>query len=141
VSDPVTDIRSQLLRDEAVRNFPYTDTKGKLTIGVGHNLTDRGLSAGSIDFILSEDIVEVVTELRTRLPWFSALDEARRGVLINMCFNLGFSKLEGFPKFLAAAAQGDWNTAAEEMLSSAWAKEVGERADRLAEQMTTGEWK
>jgi lysozyme len=61
-------------------------------------------------------------------------------VLVNMCFNLGFEGLEKFPKFLMACAQGDWNTAAEEMHNSLWDKQVGARAVRLEEQMRTGEW-
>jgi lysozyme len=135
-----TDIHSQLRRDEGDAEFPYVDTAGKQTIGIGHNLTDKGLSAVIRQMIYQEDFREADDALRTRLPWFAALDDARQGVLLNMCFNLGFEKLEGFPKLLQAAAQGDWETAANEMRDSLWAKEVGERAVRLEQQMRTGAW-
>ena len=49
-----------------------------------------------------------------------------------MCFNLGLGKLKGFKKFLRAMSTQVWNVAAEEMLDSKWANQVGERASRLA---------
>lgn len=134
------DIATQLRRDEGVRQFPYVDTVGKTTIGVGRNLTDVGLSGVEIDFLLQNDIDKVTTQLQSRLPYFDALDPMRQAVLQNMCFNLGFAGLEGFPKMLAAFAQGDWDTAADEMLNSLWATQVGARATRLAQQTRTGQW-
>lgn len=133
-------LAEQLRRDEGVRKFPYTDTVGKLTIGVGRNLTDVGISDAEIDFLLANDIQKVLTQLQTRLPYFAALDPVRQGVLANMAFNLGFAGLEGFSRMLAAFAQGDWEAAANEMLSSKWATQVGARATRLAEQTRTGRW-
>jgi lysozyme len=137
---PVDSISSQLRRDEGVEKFPYLDTVGKTTIGVGRNLTDVGLSDTEIDLLLSNDIQKVLTQLQVRLPYFEALDPARQGVLANMTFNLGFAGLEGFPRMLSAFAQGDWERAASEMLESRWATQVGARAERLAEQTRTGQW-
>jgi lysozyme len=138
--EPITDIYSQLRRDEGVRIHPYDDTNGKLTIGVGRNLNAKGLTGEEIDHLLSNDIREIVIEAQGKLPWFTALDDARQGVILNMAFNMGFAGLETFPKFLQAVAQGDWSTAADEMKNSAWAREVGDRAVRLEEQMRTGVW-
>lgn len=134
------DILTQLRRDEGVRNFPYTDTVGKLTIGVGRNLTDVGLSDEEIDILLRADINKVILQLNTKLPWYQNLDPVRQGVVINMAFNMGFRSLEGFPLFLRAMAQGNWDVASDEMLDSLWAKQVGDRAVRLATQIRTGEW-
>lgn len=134
------DIIEQLRRDEGVRNKPYTDTVGKLTIGVGRNLTDNGLSDTEINVLLHNDVGDITNELQTRLPWFNSLDPVRQAVLINMGFNMGFKGLDGFPKMLAATVQGNWEEAATEMLDSQWSKQVGDRATRLAKQMTTGEW-
>jgi lysozyme len=134
------DIYEQLRRDEGVRLKPYTDTEGKLTIGIGHNLTDDGISEHVAELMFRQDFDEADVILRTRLPWFNALDIARQGVLQNMAFNLGFEELEKFPRLLMACAQGDWNAAADEMKNSLWYKEVGDRAVRLERQMRTGEW-
>ena len=134
------DIFEQLRRDEGLRLKVYTDTKGKQTIGYGRNLTDEGISLIEAEMMLQNDVPEKTQMLITRLPWFPSLDAVRQAVIVNMCFNLGFEELEKFPKFLMACAQGDWNTAAEEMHNSLWDREVGNRAVRLEEQMRTGEW-
>lgn len=133
-------LREQLMRDEGYRRFPYVDTVGKITIGVGRNLTDRGVSHAEVDSLLDHDIAEVEAALRAHLPWTDGLDEARRGVLLNMAFNLGLDGLLGFHHLLAAAQTGDWRAAAIAMLQSRWANQVGVRAQRLARQMETGEW-
>ena len=41
---------------------------------------------------------------------------------------------------LAAMEQGDYQTAAKEMLASKWAVQVGRRAVELSKIMQTGEW-
>lgn len=134
------DVYEQLRRDEGVRRFPYTDTVGKLTIGVGRNLTDVGLSDAEISFLLHNDVEAVTTELQARIPWFNALDSVRQAVLVGMAFNLGFDGLEQFQKMLMACAAGNWNDAAQEMLNSKWAIEVGDRAVRLSRQLVTDQW-
>lgn len=136
----ITDILSQLRRDEELRLKVYTDTRGKQTIGYGRDLVDRGISVIEAETFLDNDVRDCTQTLVTRLPWFPALDPMRQGVLQNMCFNLGFEGLEKFPKFLMACAQGDWNAAADEMRDSLWAKEVGNRAVRLEQQMRSGIW-
>ena len=134
------DIISQLRRDEGIRYFPYRDTVGKVTIGVGRNLTDVGLSDGEINILLFNDVSKVTNQLTAHFPWFASLDLARQGVLINMGFNLGFAGLCRFQSFLGNVERGDWENAKSEMLNSAWATQVGERAMRLAEQIVTGQW-
>jgi lysozyme len=137
---PIENIYEQLRRDEGVRKFPYRDTVGKLTIGVGRNLNGKGLTDEEIEHLFRNDIGELILEAQSRLPWFTALDGVRQGVILNMAFNMGFAGLEKFPKFLMAVAQGQWETAADEMRDSEWAQQVGDRAVRLEEQMRTGAW-
>lgn len=134
------DIIEQLQRDEGLRLHPYTDTVGKTTIGYGRNLDDKGISSTEAITLLTNDIADVESILTNRLPWFSNLDPIRQAVLVNMTFNMGFNGLEQFTKMLEAAAQGNWDEAATEMLDSKWATQVGDRASRLAQQMKTGEW-
>lgn len=137
---PIENIYEQLRRDEGVRTFPYRDTRGLLTIGVGRNLNSKGLTDEEIDHLLENDIREITLEANGKLPWFPALDGVRQGVILNMIFNIGFAGLEKFPRFLQAVAQGQWETAADEMGNSEWARQVGDRAVRLEEQMRTGAW-
>lgn len=129
---------ADLERDEGVRAFPYTDTVGKLTIGVGRNLTDRGLTADEIRYLLQNDIAIAIDDLNRGIPWWERLDGVRRQVLVNMCFNLGWPRLHGFVRTLAAIRRGDYVAAAQGMRESLWAQQVGARAERLAQMMETG---
>jgi lysozyme len=134
------DILEQLTRDEGTRSFPYPDTAGKITIGVGFNLTDVGLYPEEIEFMLQYRVGKLTRQLADRLPYFSALDPIRQAVLVNMSYNLGFDGLEKFPLMLSAIAKGKWAEASDEMLGSLWARQVGDRAKRLALQMRSGIW-
>jgi lysozyme len=125
-----------LRRDEGVRLKPYADTTGHLTIGVGHNLTDKGISLAVAEAILDEDVDEVLLAL-LNLPWFVALSDVRQQAVANMAFNLGVSGLLQFTRMVAALERGDYIAAASEMLASLWARQVGARADRLAVMMVT----
>ncbi len=79
-------------------------------------------------------------ELLHAHPWMTALSPARFGAMVNMAFNLGVGGLNHFHKTLAALQVKDWDTAAKEMLDSTWARQVGERAIRLAKQVRTDTW-
>ena len=141
----IEQLTAQLRRDEGTKATAYQDNLGFLTIGVGRLIDSRkpgsGLRPGEIDYLLRNDINDRVQALTKALPWFSALDEARRGALINMAFQLGTSGLLGFKSTLALVADGKYAEAAEQMLKSKWATQTPARAKRLAEQMKTGEWK
>lgn len=134
-------LREQLLRDEGVRLKVYKDSVGKLTIGVGRNLEDRGISLAEAEAMLDHDIQEFTAAVVADLPWSRTLDEARRGALVNIAFNVGVAGLLGFKKALAAMEQGDYYTAAAHFMDSKWAHQVGIRAERLAEQIRSGEWR
>lgn len=132
-------LTKQLMRDEGLRLKPYRDTVGKLTIGVGRNLDDNGITEDEAAYLLQNDIAVSEREL-SRLPWFSGLDDVRKGAIINMHFNLGLPRLLTFRKMIAALDAGDYEQAANEALDSRWAEQVGDRAVRLARQIKTGEW-
>jgi len=129
-----------LIRDEGLRLKPYKDTVGKLTIGIGRNLDDRGITEEEARILLGNDIKECETQVQNRLPWAFEMDYPRYAVLINMAFNLGINGLLGFKNALVAMRAENWSVAAEEMLDSKWARQVGDRANRLVKQMETGDW-
>ena len=136
-------LRAQLIRDEGKVAHAYQDSLGYWTIGVGHLIDERrggSLPEFIIDTLLEHDIEKVVKELIAALPWFIELDPPRQAVLINMAFNLGTAGLMKFGNTLRAVREGAYSAAAMHMLDSAWAKQVGIRAQRLATQMETGIW-
>ena len=131
-------LRQQLIRHESDRLKPYVDSVGKITIGVGRNLTDKGISAAESRMLLDADINDAILDLST-FSWFADLDVVRQRALLDLCHNIGLPRLKGFVKMLAAIARQDWETAAHELLDSRYAQQVGKRASTLAHMLRTGE--
>lgn len=127
----------QLMRHEGIRLRPYRCTAGKLTIGVGRNLEDVGISRAEAEELLQHDIDRILREAR-QLPVYEDLDHIRQNVLMNMLFNLGLSRLLQFKRMFEALRIGSYTKAAAEMLDSRWAEQVGDRAKELAKMMITG---
>lgn len=127
----------ELIRDEGLRLFPYTDSVGKLSVGVGRNLTDKGLSHAEAMLLLDHDLDEAILDLAT-FPWFVGLDDVRQRVLVNLRFQLGAAGFRRFRRMLAALAAGEFPVAAAQMRASRWATQVPTRAARLATMMETG---
>jgi lysozyme len=140
----VTDLRSQLRRDEGEVLHAYQDHLGYWTIGIGRLIDKRkggGISEEESAYLFENDVAEKTRELRRRLPWFTKLDPVRQGVLLNMAFQMGVTGLLGFKNTLAMVERKDYAGAARGMLKSKWATQTPERAYRLSEQMKTGVWK
>lgn len=136
-------LMGQLSIDEGRRKKLYKDTATppKWTVGVGRNIEDRGLRDDEIDLMLSNDIEEAVGIARSLVPQFDKLDDVRQEVLVNMAFNMGMPKLSGFKRFFAALSDHNYSQAAYEMTDSAWYRQVGARAVRLAYAMNFGRFK
>ncbi len=132
-------IKAQLVRHEGLKLKPYRCTAGKLTIGIGRNLDDCGISQKEAYAMLERDILDCEQRLLEEIPnIYNNLDEVRQSVLLNMCFNLGIKGFLEFKNTLAFIGAGDWERAANNMLASKWAKQVGRRAVELSEMMRKG---
>lgn len=135
---------AQLKIDEGVEPCAYQDHLGFWTIGVGRLIDKRkpgsGLRPSEIDFLLQNDVDDRIDQLTRRLPWFQNLDDARKGVLLNMAFQMGVEGLLGFKNTLALIEAGNYAKAAENMLLSKWAQQTPNRAKKMARQMETGKW-
>ena len=146
-------IKAQLVRHEGLRLKPYRCTAGKLTIGIGRNLDDCAISQSEAYIMLINDIMNCEKQLQQKIPdIYNGLDEVRKSVLLNMCISipqsrfaplrepcyLGINGLLGFKNTLAFVKAGDWERAANNMLVSRWAKQVGRRAIELSELMRKG---
>jgi lysozyme len=136
------DIVEQLERDEGgFQPKPYDCGDGKVTIGIGRNLTDDGISEDEGRYLFDNDLRQVRAEIVANVPFFFQLNDARQGVLLNMCFNMGIHHLMQREKMLEAMEAGDWKAAESELRTfHNYVGQVGDRARRLAEQLTTGEW-
>ncbi len=134
----VSQLKSDLRRDENTKLKLYTDTRGKISIGTGRNLSDNGISLAEADFMLDNDISGVIEILNRAFPWWKTMSEARQRALANLCFNLGFSRLLGFRNMINALQKQEWQRAHDEALDSDWAREVGDRSQRIALQFLNG---
>jgi lysozyme len=121
-------IQDLLIKHEGLRLKPYTDTVGKLTIGVGRNLTDVGISNDETMTLLQNDINSATKNLQKNLEWFDGLPYNAKLVMIDMCFNMGIGGLLQFKNTLAMIQNGKYNEASVAMLQSKWATQVGNRA-------------
>ena len=132
----------QLKRHEGIRTHAYQCTANMTTVGVGRNIDEDGgigLSIDEIEFLLENDIKRCKQELIS-FPWFSQIDSVRQDALINLCFNLGMTRLLGFRNALTAMSVGDYDKAADEFMDSRWAKEVGSRAEEVCAMIRTGNY-
>jgi lysozyme len=129
-----------LRRHEGVKNTLYKCTSDKWTIGVGRNLEDVGLSEEEIDFLLLNDIIRTKDMMDSYLPWHTDLDEVRQEALINFVFNVGIGTAQKFKNAMTSLEEGDYDSAAEHMLDSAWARQVGDRAIEVTDMIKTGEY-
>lgn len=136
----MTALEDQLIDHEGLELKPYQCTADKLTIGVGRNIEDRGITEDEARYLLKNDIKIVEDELLEKKPVVAGLDAVRQRVLVDMGFNLGIPTLLKFQNMWAAIEDEDFQTAADEAMDSRWAKQVGRRAERLCQAMATGEW-
>ena len=131
----------QLKRQEGLKLKPYKCTADKLTIGVGRNLEDVGISEEEAEMLLQNDINRATKQILAEFPWTRELDEVRFSALINFTFNVGIGTVGKFVNAMALLKAGSYDMAADEFLQSRWAKQVGQRAIEVTEQIRTGEWK
>ena len=138
----MTKLIEMLKRHEGVRSHVYLCSAGYETIGVGRNIADSGLglSEDEIEYLLNNDIKRVREELEDTYFWFGALNEARQDAMVDICFNLGLTRLRGFVKALEAMSREQFDIAADEFMDSRWSQQVGNRAVEVTEMIRTGEY-
>lgn len=130
----------QLKIHEGMKLKPYKCTAGKLTIGIGRNLEDVGISEDEANMLLRHDIQEATEQLLHAFPWMDDFNDARISAMINFTFNVGIGTVKKFENTLAYMQSGEWDKAADEMMDSRWARQVGNRAIEVTDQIRTGKW-
>lgn len=134
----LTEILNSLKIEEGFRGRAYRCSEGHLTVGYGRNIdkTGLGLTEEEASYLLKNDVVRTVEELRRRYIWFDSIPKKQRDVLVELCFQLGASRLSQFKKMLHNFEEGNYYAAADELLDSKFAREqVPARADRLANKL------
>ena len=127
-------------RAEVKKDYTLT---GHPTIGVGRNIASDGLGISEKEarYLLANDIKRVVKETSS-WDFMEELNDVRKAVIYDMVFNMGITRFNPnvWVNTFNAIKKKDFETAANEMLSSRWAKQVGNRSIRLSDMMRKGEW-
>lgn len=127
---------------EGFRKKPYKCSAGKLTIGYGRNLTDVGISQSEAEMLFNHDMLsaelDAIAWLKKNNINYKDLSQNRFYVVTDMMFNLGWDRCQGFVKFISALKKGLYDDAANEMIDSKWATQVGNRAIVLSGMMRNG---
>ena len=126
-------MREQLILHEGLKLMPYRCTSDKLTIGVGRNLDDRGISEETAMQMLDEDINIVHGELLKAIPEFTSYPNVVQESLVDLAFNMGTPTLLKFKATLAALNAQQMCVASRELLDSRYARQVGQRAVTISE--------
>jgi lysozyme len=134
------DVFDLIKKHEGLKLKPYIDTVGKITIGYGRNLDDVGITELEAEILLEHDVERAVLGLSHCFIWYPNLDDVRKAVLIDMVFNLGIQGFLTFIMTIKHLSREEYDLAADTMLDSKWAHQVGGRALELSEMMRTGQW-
>jgi lysozyme len=134
-------LREQLKVDEGVKYEIYKDHLGYPTFGIGHLITEDDpehgepdgteISEDRVNEVFESDVAKFVSEAKILFPDLDELPDVAQQVIVNMAFNMGRPRLSKFKNFIAGVNDRDWTRAAEEMMDSRWADQVGARATRL----------
>ena len=131
-------LRQQLIKHESIELKLYRCTSDKLTIGVGRNIEDRGITHETAMQMLDEDIDICINELQQTVSYWDELPERVQEGLINLCFNMGIKRLMAFKKTFGFLRVGMYDKAATELLDSRYANQVGQRAIEVADMIREG---
>ena len=141
----ITQLREQLKIDEGVKYEIYKDHLGYDTFGIGHLVVKEDSEFGKpigtkvsedrVNEVFEKDVQKMIKEAKILFPNFDSLPEEVQQVIVNMTFNMGRPRLSNFKKFISYINESKWEEASKEMLNSAWAKQVGKRAQRLSDRI------
>ena len=141
----IEQLRKELEVDEGVKYEIYNDHLGYPTFGIGHLVRDTDPEAGAelgtpvtedrVIEAFNEDVETVLSDCAILYDDFDDLPEEAQLIIANMMFNLGRPRLSKFKGMKSGVDSRDWNKAADEMVDSAWYRQVTNRAERLVRRM------
>tara|TARA_Y100000356_G_C11234946_1_gene277188 strand:- start:409 stop:834 length:426 start_codon:yes stop_codon:yes gene_type:complete len=131
-------LTNQLIIDEGLKLKPYRCSADKLTIGVGRNIEEVGISEEEARYLLKNDIEMVTAQCLAEFSWFSGLTDVRKEAIVNLVFNMGLTTFKKFQKTIGYIEQGLFELAGTELLDSNYARQVGDRSVRVANMLANG---
>mgnify|MGYP003642911772 FL=1 len=125
----------QLVIHEGLKLQPYYCTSDKLTIGVGRNLDDVGISEAEAEFMLLNDVERVVGQCERSFGWFNEAPDLVQEAVVNLVFNMGMNAFSKFKLTIGHLEAGRYELAGAELLNSRYAEQVGQRSVEVANQI------
>ncbi|WP_053144002.1 glycoside hydrolase family protein [Erwinia billingiae] len=139
-----------LTYEEGYKDRPYIDTEGYPTVACGIVIGPKDAPLVNYQFTVPKTVGDIwmqkmlddkIKQMNTRPSLVAALKQcnpARADVLYSMAYQLGVDGLAAFKNTLVMISNGNFDGAAEGMLSSLWARQTPQRARRLAQVMRSG---
>ena len=133
-------LKTLLIKHEQEKLMPYLDTDSppNVSIGIGRNITGRGIFQNESNLMFENDCDYFYDFLYKNFSWFHNLNEARQCALVDMCF-MGTNAFLEFHKMISALEIGNFELASNEIINSHYETEVHQRAHDLAQIIRTGE--
>lgn len=145
----LTQITAEIQADEGFRDIPYDDltgkpittlpSGGKITIGYGYNLSDRGLPRDILEDLLRRSLAEVERDAKRIFSEFEGYSRNRKAAILSLLYNLGPTRLLKFRNTIRHIRAGNWHDAARHLRASLWYRQVQKsRRDRVVQQIEQG---
>ena len=119
----------------------YLDHLGYPTIGIGHLVTAKdeefgkppgtAITAERSRELFARDIQSAIEDCERLYGQWHNWPEEVQLIMVNMCFNLGVTRLAKFKNMHNMLSQHKWKEAAAEGRDSRWYRQVTNRAERL----------
>jgi|TARA_B110000908_G_C10119767_1_gene387046 lysozyme len=140
----IEECKADIKRHEGEVLKIYEDSLGYKTLGIGHLCQPQDpeytwevgtpVTQEVVDLYFTDDFnkhYQEAAHIYGSIPSFNRLPTTIQHVLVNMCFNLGGTRLSKFKNMLKACKEGDWKQMAVEMEDSRWFNQVGGRSREL----------
>jgi len=154
-------VKSMIKQHEGAIPYPYKDTKGLWTIGVGHLIGDGkslpaeyddwknnggpydkknnktpALTNTEMENLFQKDF-DAHLKIAKQGPGFELANETGQGAFIDLTYNMG-RWWTIFKNAAKAAEKGDFKTVAKELTDSKWYTQVGKRAEEIVSLIGNG---
>ena len=133
------EVKQRVKEHEGFRDTVYSDSLGFATIGYGHLVlpTDNFVEGVAypkeqLEAVFDNDFQIALTSAEELLEEIE-VPETIKGVICEMCFQLGKPRVMKFKRMWEGLEAGDYSKAADEMIDSNWHKQTTARCESLAE--------
>ena len=111
---------------------------GKIAIGLGRDLSSRGISEDEAYYLAQNDIARATADLDRVVPWWRDMSKARRNVFVLIVYQIGVDRFLDLQSMIGGALAGHYEDAADGLISSEWAMTNAHHANDLNLMMREG---